>query len=191
MSDNLRLYTSAVFGLDARLRAVPADAWDNPSPCAGWSARDVAGHAMAVVNGVAARLGAAEGMDPFTAPAQIAGEDPYRSWHVIRDRTLEALDHPGTLRRMVLGLAGDVPMDTLLRTLMGDALVHSWDIARATGGDERLDPDLVAVAHEVYRRRHENGMLRVNGRFGEAAPLPAGAPDEGQAALLAFLGRQV
>ena len=49
MSENLRNYTVAVFGFEHVLRAVRADQWNNASPCAEWTARDVAGHAMGVV----------------------------------------------------------------------------------------------------------------------------------------------
>jgi uncharacterized protein (TIGR03083 family) len=37
-------YRRAQDGLDAMLAAVPADRWEAPSPCAGWTVRDVAGH---------------------------------------------------------------------------------------------------------------------------------------------------
>ena len=65
MSENLRHYTTIVFGFEHVLRLVPESAWANPSPCEGWNARQVAGHAMAVVNNVAARGGVGTVVDPF------------------------------------------------------------------------------------------------------------------------------
>ncbi len=53
MSGSLRLYTSILFGFEYVGRSVPATAWDDPSPCEGWTAREVAGHAMSVVNNIA------------------------------------------------------------------------------------------------------------------------------------------
>ena len=50
MSGSLRLYTSILFGFEYVVRSVPAIAWDDPSQCEGWTAREVAGHAMGVVN---------------------------------------------------------------------------------------------------------------------------------------------
>ncbi len=34
MSENLRLYTTVMFGLEQTLARVPASAWDRASPCA-------------------------------------------------------------------------------------------------------------------------------------------------------------
>ena len=57
MSANLRRYTTILFGFEHVLRMAPEEAWSNPSPCEGWTARDVAGHAMAVTNNIAGRAG--------------------------------------------------------------------------------------------------------------------------------------
>ena len=53
MSENLRNFTKAIYGMDAVVQRVPVDAWDNGSPCEGWTARDVVGHQAGVLNGVA------------------------------------------------------------------------------------------------------------------------------------------
>jgi hypothetical protein len=42
MSTNLRAYTKAIYAFDAVAQRVPADAWDRPSPCDDWTARQVA-----------------------------------------------------------------------------------------------------------------------------------------------------
>jgi hypothetical protein len=37
-------------------------------------------------------------------------------------------------------MAGDHPLDQAIdRFVLGDVLVHTWDLARATGQDETLD----------------------------------------------------
>jgi uncharacterized protein (TIGR03086 family) len=74
--------------------------------------------------------------------------------------------------------------------VLADVLVHTWDLARATGLDERLDPELV---HEIAP-----GMLgvpaevadamRSSGQYGAPVEL-AGDADE-QARLIAFTGRR-
>ena len=146
MSVNLRNYTIALFGLDHVLRGVAADSWDNPSPCKGWTARNVAGHAIGVVSNVAARAGLGVLCDPFGDTAAIAGDDVYTTWLQIRDRVLTALDQPGALQITFESTVGPMTIDGYIGMLTADALIHSWDIARATGGDERLDPAIVAVS---------------------------------------------
>jgi len=66
-------------------------------------------------------------------------------------------------------------------------VVHSWDLARATGGDEQLDP---AEVHKVFEALRPLGdKLRSPGAFGPAVDPPKGADE--QTELLAFLGRAV
>lgn len=99
MSQNLRNYVTAIYGIDHVLRQVADTAWDLASPCEGWSVRDVTGHAIGVVSNVGSRCGYGELVDVFSDnPARIAGENPYASWYEIRQRVLEALDQPGSLQ---------------------------------------------------------------------------------------------
>jgi len=39
-------YRTLADEMTRRVAAVPADRWDDPSPCEGWSARDVLGHVI-------------------------------------------------------------------------------------------------------------------------------------------------
>ncbi len=70
---------------------------------------------------------------------------------------------------------------------VGDVLVHTWDLARATGLDERLDPDEV---HRLLAAMEPNDeMMRQGTAFG---PKVAVGPDaDEQTQLLAFSGRRV
>ena len=72
------------------------------------------------------------------------------------------------------------------RFLCFDLVVHGWDLARAAGLDERIDPADLGRA----RRQAEafGDALRGPRAFGAEVEPPAGADD--QAKLLAFLGRQ-
>ena len=51
-------------------------------------------------------------------------------------------------------------------------LIHSWDIARATGGDERLDPELVEYVCERFKPLDE--LLRQPWAFGPKITAPGG-----------------
>src|SRR3954463_15957176 len=44
MTDITDRYRKIADSFTDRVRAVPADAWDNPAPCEGWVARDVVRH---------------------------------------------------------------------------------------------------------------------------------------------------
>lgn len=187
MSENLRRYTTIVFGLEYVVRLVPDAAWENPSPCEGWTARDVAGHAIGVVNNVAARAGIGEVIDVFSDDlGAIAGDDPLSTLRAIRDRYLEATDRPGALRRQVTSRLGEMPLDEFLGAMCADTLVHTWDIARATGVDETLDPGSVSAVYAAYLAGFP-ATPREPGRYGVEID-PAGLETE-QDRMIAFTGR--
>jgi hypothetical protein len=71
--------------------------------------------------------------------------------------------------------------------LFADHLIHAWDLARAVGGDERLDPELVAACSAWFTDDKE-GAYRGGGSIAERVGVPASA--EAQTVLLARFGRQ-
>jgi len=69
--------------------------------------------------------------------------------------------------------------------LFMDALIHGWDIAKGTGQNTRLDPELVAACHPIAEELTR--QFRQAGVFGEDLPVSADA--DPQTRLLALLGR--
>ena len=47
---------------------------------------------------------------------------------------------------------GDEQMTEYVHQLSADHLIHAWDLAAATGGDVRLDPELVGGDGRLVRR---------------------------------------
>jgi uncharacterized protein (TIGR03086 family) len=186
MSANLRMYTTVVFGFEHVLRLVPADTWDRPSPCEGWTTRDVAGHAMGVVNNVAARGGVGTVLDPFSDVGAIAGDDPLSTFRGIRDRYLEATDRPGALQIVITSSMGEVTLDRYIGMMIADTLVHTWDLARGAGLDAELEPAAVQHVYADYVSRDE-ATMRKPGRFDTAITIDDAA--DAQTRLIAFTGR--
>ena len=186
MSANLRMYTTVVFGFEHVLRLVPADRWDGPSPCDGWSVRELAGHAMGVVNNVAARGGVGTNVNAFEGLAAIAGDDPVATFRGIRNRYLEATDRPGALQTTITSSVGDMTLDRFIGMMIADTLVHTWDLARGAGLDVELDPAAVAHVYADYLARGEEKMRRPGG-FDAAIEIDPEASDQDR--LIAFSGR--
>ena len=87
-------------------------------------------------------------------------------------------DHP-YVGRHTLG-------DAVTLFILPDVLIHTWDLARATGLDETLDADEV---DRMFTRVHKiDDELREGGQYGPRLMAPADADEQAQ--LLAFLGRQ-
>ena len=188
MSANLRNYLVSIFGFEHVIRSVPASAWDNPSPCDKWTARDVTGHSMAVISNVASRAGVGDSADPFAdPPGTFAGDDPLVTWYAVRDRLLTALDHRGALQTELKSSLGTMTVDAFVGLMIADCTIHTWDLARAAGVDERLDPMLVDyVQRDLEQRKPE--MLRAPHRYGEA--VDATAEHDAQTRMLLFTGRR-
>jgi len=66
-----------------------------------------------------------------------------------------------------------------------DVFMHTWDLARATGQDDRLDPAVTGPLVEGMEGMEE--VLRSSGQFGVRVPVPDDA--DAQTRLLGFIGR--
>jgi uncharacterized protein (TIGR03086 family) len=181
MSEATDRITSMIEGFDARVQATPADAWDNQSPCEEWKARNVVEHVSNNLLRVAGALGAGD------LPPVGADEDPPAAWARARDAVLGQLDS-ADLSGEVQSPFGPMPAEQFLgRVIATDVLVHTWDLAKAVGGDEALPTDAVEGAYSGLKPLDE--VIRRPGVFGPKVDVPADADVQTQ--FLAFLGRPV
>ena len=77
------------------------------------------------------------------------GDDPVGAFAALADEMTAAFQEAGALSRSVHHPAGDRSGETLLEMRIMDFTLHAWDLARAIGSDETLDPDLVARLWDV------------------------------------------
>ena len=165
----------------ARVEAVPDGAWDNPSPCEGWVARDVVAH---LVDWLPAYFFPRWGIVPVAGPA--VSDDPAGAWAVVDAAIQAALDDPevaGSERDTHAGMASFEQTIDMICT--PDVLVHTWDVARATGLDETLDP--VEARRMLAGVEPYDEAMRGSGHYGPRVEVPPDADD--QTRLLAFMGR--
>jgi uncharacterized protein (TIGR03086 family) len=98
-----------------------------------------------------------------------------------------AFESAGALDRILDYPLGKVPGRQALAIRTADTTIHTWDLARAIGADERLDAGLVAWVggslDEIYA-----GLAGADRFFG--TPVPAGADASEQDRLLRRLGRE-
>lgn len=182
MSENSRQYTHALYLLDAVARRVPADAWDNPSCCEGWTAREVAGHASWVIRNTGAATGNMAAPEP-RPEAEVAGEDPAATVAAAVAETLAALDQQGALQLVAATPFGEMPVDSFIGTIWVDALTHAWDIADAAGIEHGIDGQTANAAHDTLAPISE--LLRGSGRFDD----PIDVAGDEVARYIGFTGR--
>ena len=168
-------------GFTARVDAVPADAWERPSPCEGWTARDVVRHLSWTTDW----LRGAAGLD---VPAVPSADDPAAAWRTVRDAVQAVLDDDERAQREVDSPMGRTTVEGFFAMAgVPDVLVHTWDLARATGLDERLDADEVHGLAAGMAQVDEQ-VLVASGHYGPRVQVPDDADE--QTRLLALVGRR-
>ncbi|MEV4166306.1 maleylpyruvate isomerase family mycothiol-dependent enzyme [Nonomuraea dietziae] len=196
MSDIANRYAHLAEGFLARIRATPDHLWDAKSPCQYWTARDVVAHVinghrgiLAVVHGTPPTAAHGVGVSPMAdAPAVAPGADLAAAFTACRDDMLAMLRDPALAsRRLPGGPLGPVPVEQAADVVGAlELLGHTWDLARATGGDEVLDAEAVARTHQALLPHH--AALLATGAFDASVSAPPGA--DAQTAFLCFTGRQ-
>jgi uncharacterized protein (TIGR03086 family) len=167
----------------ALVEAVPDHAtWERPSPVPEWTARDVVRH---LVEWFPSFLAGGAGVELPQGPA--VDDDPVGAWRTMSDGVQAVLDDPssaGTILRNPY--IGEVPVPTAVsRFFTADVFMHTWDLARATGQDETLDPERCAVM--LAGMEPLDDLLRSSGQYGPKVEVPADA--DVQTRMLAFIGR--
>jgi uncharacterized protein (TIGR03086 family) len=179
-------FVRALDGFEAVLAGVALGRWGAPSPCAGWTAADVAGHVIGdlrEIEAYATRRYTGDRADDD--PRSAAGNDPLAAWRVARADTMAALD-PAALARLVPGPWGPMPLGQFLERCPMEILVHTWDLAQATGQPAVLDPGLV---HDALGPARQFTLLaRMSGLVGPECAVAEDADDLTR--LLAIFGRR-
>lgn len=156
--------------------------WDVPSPVAEWTARDVVRHLTAWFPSF---LTAGSGIQLPTGPS--VDDDPAGAWQAQCDAVQTLLDDPATADLVLSNRhIGEVPLDRAIdQFYTADVFMHTWDLARATGQDDRLDSDfcvqLLAGMEPIEQ------VMRSSGQYGARVPVKDDA--DAQTKMLGFIGR--
>jgi uncharacterized protein (TIGR03086 family) len=117
----------------------------------------------------------------------LLGDDPGRAWDDSARVAVDAVADDGALERVVHLSFGDFPGRDYALQLFADHLIHTWDLARGIGGDERLDPELVTACDAWFVPAVEQAY-RGAAATGPLVEVPDGA--DLQTRLLARFGRR-
>jgi uncharacterized protein (TIGR03086 family) len=119
-------------------------------------------------------------------PGPDVDADPLGAWTAASTQLQAHLDVPETADRQFQGFSGATTLaEAVDRFLCFDLIVHGWDLSRAAGLDERIDP---AELDRLWESVEAFGdQIRSEGAFGPPVNVPAGASEQDK--LLAHLGR--
>lgn len=179
LPDPVDLYRRATEGAVAVATSIRTDQLELATPCSAWSVQDLLDH---LVGGTRYLDAALHGGEP-SAPTGATADDLRQGVQAC----LVGLAEPGALGRICtspLGFDWTV-LEATAGTFM-DVLIHTWDLATATGQPTDLDPQLVEACVAMFLpEMPERG--RAAGIVGPAVPVGADAPP--QQRLLAAMGR--
>ncbi len=178
VSDRYRR-VSAAFA--AKAAEVPDGAWENPSPCEGWTARQLVWHVIDVHG----RFQSLVGRSVVDHPG--VDVDPRAAFAAVRDQLQADLDDPAKVSQQYDGRFGTAGWgDSVEGFICFDLVVHGWDLARATGLDETIPAEDLTWLSGIVEQRGE--AMRANHVI--AAQIPIGPDASEQDRVIAALGRK-
>jgi len=173
----------------ALVAGVGAEQWHDGTPCSEWDVRTLVHHLLYEQRWVPPLF---EGLTIEQVGDRFEGDlmgDDASMWPGLLASSTEdahaAVAEPDALKRTVHLSFGDTSGQEYVMQLTADLAIHAWDLARATGQDDAIDPDAVALLlpwAEAYAE-----LLAASGMFGSPIDVGAGAPDEVR--LLGLVGR--
>jgi uncharacterized protein (TIGR03086 family) len=169
------------------IAGVSDDQWDTMSNCDDWTVRELVNHVV-TGNYWAAELGSGLTIEAVgdRLDGDVLGTDPVR---VYDDSSLVAaavFRAAGAMDAPCAVSYGPVPGSVYCGHRFLDVLIHGWDVARSTGQDTTLDPELVEACWAVVEP--QMAMVEGSGMFG--TPVEAADGADLQTRLLAVLGRR-
>jgi uncharacterized protein (TIGR03086 family) len=188
MADDLaELHERALRATGKVVAGIGDDLWDLPSPNEGLTIRELLNH---VVSG---NLWAGELMAGKTIAevggrldGDILGDNPALAYAESASVAGDAFRAPGAMERPVAVSYGPVPGEVYARHRFFDVLVHGWDLAKGTGQDTTIDPELL----DACRRAISPDLEAFRGAGALAPAIPVADDADPQTAFLAELGRE-
>src|SRR6266545_155844 len=172
----------------ALVAGVGSEQWHDDTPCSEWDVRMLVHHMLSEQRWVPPMF---EGLTIEQVGDRFEGDllgDDTSTWPGLLASSMEeahaVVAQPGALDRTVHLSFGDVSGQEYVMQLTADLAIHAWDLARATGQDDVLDPDAVALLLPWTEANAD--LVAGSGMFGSRIDPGPGAPD--YVRLLGLLG---
>ncbi|MFI9080299.1 TIGR03086 family metal-binding protein [Streptomyces sioyaensis] len=153
-----------------------------PTPCAGWTVRQLLDH-MVWENLMATSI--AEDAPRTDHTADHLGDDPLAAFADSVRAARAAFTGSGMLHRTYGPY--EAPGAMIVQQVVVELLAHGWDLARATGAPTVLAPEVAEETLEAAHRIYGAAPRTAGSSFAPERPAPAGAGATDR--LAAFLGR--
>lgn len=180
----------AVISSRSVLALVRPDQMDDPTPCQSWKVRDLISHMIEAPAFAAVVMETGDWRNHTGESVDDAAGDYMAAYDAVTARSIRSFKADGALSQLVKLPFADLPGATYLKIATGDAFVHGWDLAKATGRSTDLDPELAEELLAAIRPLLREQMRGPDGQapFGPEVAVPAHAPAADR--LAGFVGRR-
>ncbi len=188
MDDPRPLLHRALAQVGELAAAADPDDLATPTPCAGWTVRDLLGHLVTVHRRIAH---VAAGGDPLDLLhlAEIPDGDHVAALADGRERIETTWSDDAVLERLMTVPWGTMPGRVVGWGYVQELTVHAWDLAVPLGRGDDLDPVLAEAVEPVARRVLPAEPRGGHVPFGPTVDVPADADPYRR--LVGWLGRTV
>ncbi|WP_218002745.1 TIGR03086 family metal-binding protein [Nocardia brevicatena] len=138
-------FVTASAEFEWRLRSVRPGQWTSPTPCTEWNVRQLVNH---MTRGNLSYVGLPTGGTgaDFLRMRDVdaLSGDPVIAYAASVRECADAFGRPGALQQLLDYPLGRVSGQQALAVRTTDTAIHAWELARAVGVDDHLDPGLIA-----------------------------------------------
>jgi uncharacterized protein (TIGR03086 family) len=183
---DVEMYERALARTEEIVAGTRREQFGDPTPCGDWNVRDLLNHIIGGCISVAAgatgkRVGFSEGPDHVA-------QDHVAAYKRASTDALAAFRAPGALDRTFTLRTGDTPGSVALGLAVADAVVHGWDLAKATGQDGTFDDEVTGALYAMTTQMMApKGPYPRGSSFGDPVEVADDAPLTDR--LVAYLGR--
>jgi len=172
------------------ISAIDPERLGDPTPCPRYDVAGLIDH-LVEAGKRAAALGRGQAPPPGDESPHVEISDaPAQLGHAAKDAAEAWGDGAALSSRFTMPWGEEYTGATLVDMYLAELAAHAWDLARATGQVDRLEPSLASAALDGARamiKPQYRNMVEPGAPFGAEVPPPPGADDWQR--LAAFMGR--
>lgn len=167
------LLADAATAAASTVRGVSPDQLAAPTPCQQWQVRPLVNHLLQVATALTL-AGRGEAVPDDVWERDMMSDDWAGRLNEQARQAIEAWSEPSAWEGTVSMSSAEMPASMVATMLASDLVIHSWDLARATGQEVACLDDTAEMARVFVEQMGEQG--RGMGIFAEPVPVPQGAP---------------
>ena len=187
---SIELLQSSLATAQSVLKNVEQDQLALSTPCTDWNVRELINHFLGVqwyfhANAMSTPLDLTK-----LLPADCTIDDCIAALSDVSQANINAYSAEGIMEKLMPYALGELPGRDCARVAAHDLFIHTWDLAKATGQDTNLNPQLATTLFASIREGFPDSIRGDEGKwykFEQTVGNESSVADE----YAAFCGRQI